>query len=515
MHDIGNLPIAAQPSRGKTWPWAVGSVLAVMVVLAATLIGRQIAASHRAAGYLVAAPTQPTMSVSGATPADRALRLTALDPQSGDLLALTSAPLRDCPPTIACAASPVPDALAVYDGTTGRQLASRGLVPNDPLTHAALLLVDGARGVAYVVVPPGEQTGAVLYRLSPTTAGPMGEQTLSSTDFPTILGGALVPTTGNLAVVTDSQLLLLNPTTGAILARQPLASAGVSPRIDGPVVDAAGARIALVQRDGSGASLRVFAATTLQPLATRPLSNGARLGDFDPASGAFAFIGASGDVSTLSLNDVANAAATPQPIPGLTGARTVAWDAANNRIAVARASDVAIYDNQTGRVIAALPVTVATSDPAAPTSQGLFAASQGGRVYLRDTTGIILIARDTAATQRAGDPGTALILARAAMAHFLPTPKQTPPFVAASSFPVGAGARSRDYYIDFGDRGWQAYPNGSIASAVSATTRGHAAYQVTFTVSWYQLFQHTRTWTCLVMADGSVRLSAESGDALP
>ena len=514
MHDIGNMPIAAQP-RGRTWPWAAGSVLAVALVLAATLIGRHIAASHRAAGYLVAAPTQPTLSVLGATPAARAIRLAALDPKSGDLLALTSSPLRDCPPAIACAASPVPDTLAVYDGTTGRQLAARALAPNDPLTHAALLLVDGTRGVAYAVVPTGEQTDPMLYRISPTTAEPVGEQVLSSVDVPTILGGALVPATGDLALVAGNDLLLLDPTNGMILKRQPLGGPAGMPDVDGPVVDGTSATIYLEAHDGPNASLRAFAAKTLQPTGQRQLPAAPapdRLGDYDPARNVFAFVGAGGVVATLPAGDPS---ATPHTLSGVTGALAVAWDGANNRLVVARSNDVTVYDAQTGQLVATLPMPVETIDAAAPIGRGLFTAPEGGRVYMRDATGAFVIATDAKTTRGAANPGAALILARAAMAHFLPTSKQTPPFVAASSFPVGAGARPRDYFIDFSDRGWQAYPNGSIASAVSATTRDRAAYQVTFTVSWYQLFQHTHTWTCLVMADGSVRLSAESGDALP
>lgn len=514
MQDIGNMPIAAQPVRRRTWPWAAGSILAVALILAATLIGRHIAASHRAAGYLVSAPAQPTLSIHGATPAGRALRLAALDPKSGDLLALTSAPSRDCPPSLACASSPVPDTLAVYDGATGRQLASRALVPNDPLTHAAALLVDGRRGVAYAVVPPGEGTSAMLYRLSPATAEPLGEQTLSSTDFPTILGSALVPTTGDLALIAGNDLLLLDPSNGAILSRQPITS-GAGSIGGGVAVDARGGTIYLVESAANTTTLRSFSGTNvLQSLSSRALPTGTSLGDYDSVHNQLVFIGPHGDLTTLAAADATNAAVSPQPVSGPTGARAIAWDGANGRLVVAHTNDVTVYDTRTGKVIAALPVSIATTDAAAPASRGLF-AGENGRVYLRDATGMFVIAGDTAAARGASDPGTALLLARSAMARFLPTPKQTPPFVAASSFPVGAGARSRDYFIDFSDRGWQAYPSGSIASAVSAMTKNNAAYQVTFTISWYQLFQHTHTWTCLVMPDGSVRLSAEAGDALP
>lgn len=516
MQDVGNLPIAAQSPRRKTWPWAVGSVLAVALVLAATLIGRSIAASHRAANYLVAAPRQPLMTVSGATPAGRALRLTALDPKSGNLLALTSAPPSDCPPGVACVSSPVPDTLAVYDGATGRQLASRALVQNDPLTHAALLLVDGARGVAYAVVPPGELTGAALYRISPTTAEPLGEQALSSTDFATILGGAFVPTTGDLALVSGNDLLLVDPNSGAILGRQSYTTHPGPVTIGGVVADARGEAIYVVYTAGNTSMLWSFTATqALQPQATRVLPDGARLGDYDPVHNLLVFIGPKGEISTLAASDATNAAVSLQTVSVPSGALAVAFDGANSRLAVAHASNVTVYDARSGQEVATLPIPVETIDAAAPLSCGLFDTAQGGRVYVRDATGAIVIASDTASTRGANDLGTALILARSAMAHFLPKPKQTPPFVDASSFPVGAGSAPRDYYIDYGDRGWQVYPNGSIASAVSAAARSNARYQVTFTISWYQLFQHTHIWTCLVMPDGSVRLSGESGDSLP
>ena len=514
MADSRDISLSAAQSRKKTWPWAAGSILATLLVLVATLVGRQIAANRRAAGYLVAGPPLPTLSVLGATPANRALRLATLDPATGDILALTSAPTRDCPPGVSCVASPTPDTLAVYDGATGQQLATRALVPNDPLTYAQFLVIDGARHVAYAIAPPGEGTTAMLFRLSPTTGAAIGALALPSAVSTDLAGAALVSTTGNLALVSGSRLMLLDPGSGVILTQQSIATADAAPSVDGPVVDATGATIALVLRDGFGARLRMFSATTLRPLATHALPTGSRLGDYDPTDGAFALIGAHGDVSTLSAGDLASDAAA-KALSDVSGARAVAWEGARNRLIVAHASDVTAYDVGAGRAIAALPIAFAASDAAAPASRSLFTGTQDGRLYIRDVTGMLIIARDVEATRRAGDPGTALLLARSAMARYLPKPKQSPPFVAASSFPVAAGTRQRDYYISFSDRGWQAFPGGSIASAVSATARDGAAYQVTFMISWYQLFPHTHTWVCLVTPDGSVRLSAESGDALP
>ena len=507
--------------RGKTWPWAAGSVLAVLLILAAALIGRQIAAKHRAAGYLVAAPALPTLSVLGATPADRAVRLAALDPATGDLLALTSSPTRDCPPGVACVASPTPDTLAVYAGANGQPLATRKLVANDPLTYSQFLVVDGARHVAYAIAPPGEGTSAILYRLDPTTGAALGTLALPPAISMSLSGAALLPTTGNLALVVGNQLLLLDPATGATLATRAISADGGALAVDGPVVDATGATITVLARAGDSATLATFAAATLQPLAARSLPSGARLGDFDPVHGMFALIGANGSVSTLAANDATTSAVAPQPLRGVTGALAVAWENAGNRLVVAHATDVTVYDTGTGQPIAALPVTYSARDAAAPYSRGLFAGSNDGLVFMRETmfvrdaTGVVVIARDVETTHRAGSPGTALLLARAALARYVPTERQSPPFIAPGCFPAGVGTRVRDYYLLLAGQGWQTYPNGSIAGAVSVTARDHAVYQVTFTISWYQLFAHSRAWTCLVMADGSVRLVAESGDSLP
>jgi hypothetical protein len=405
--------------------------------------------------------------------------------------------------------------VAVYDGATGQALATRHLVANDPLTYSQFLVVDGARHVAYAIAPPGEGTPAMLYRLDPTTGAALGALALPPTISTSLSGVALVPTTGSLALVVGNQLLLLDPASGATLATRAISTAGGAFAVDGPVVDAAGATITLLSHAGDTVTLAAFAATTLQPLATRPLPAGARLGAYDPVHNVFALIGARGTVSTLAAKDTTASAAAPGPLPGVTGALAVAWESAGSRLVVAHAHDVTVYDAGTGQSIAALPVTSPARDAAAPYSRGLFAGPSDGRVYLRDTTGVVVIARDVEATHRAGSPGTALLLARAALARYVPTERQSPPFIAASSFPAGIGTRGRDYYLLLAGQGWQAYPNGSIASAVSATARDHAVYQVTFTMSWYQLFAHTHSWTSLVMADGSVRLLAESGDSLP
>ena len=515
MQDVGNMPEVARPQR-RTWPWAAGSIVAVLVILAATLIGRQFAANRRATGYLVAPPSLPTLDVLGVTPAGRSLRLAALDPATDHLLALTSAPTRQCPQGVSCIASPTPDTLAVYDGATGQPLASRQLVANDPLTYAQFLVVDGKRGVAYAISPPGEGTTATLYALSSSIGEAMGERTLPLAVSASLSGAALVPLNGDLALVAGNQLLLLDPATGAITGQQVITPAGDSNvAVDGPLVNPSGTTIALVARDSSGTSLRTFDARSLQPLATRPLPNGTRLGDYDAASGVFALIGPGGDVSTMTTDAATSPGGAPQAFQGVTGAQAVAWDSARHWLVVAHTGDVTVYDAQSGQPLAALPITAAVKDAAAPASRALLVAPGDGRLLIRDATGQMVIARDVGATRRAAGAGTALLLARSAMTRFLPEPKQTPAFVAATSFPAGAGSGPRDYYIHFSDRGWQAFPNGSIASGVSATTRERAVYQITFTISWYQLFQHTHTWTCLVMADGSVRLSAESGDALP
>lgn len=505
--------------RGKTWPWAAGSILAVLLILAATLAGRQIAAKHRASGYLVAAPSLPSLDVLGATPADRAVRLAALDPATGNLLALTSSPTRDCPPGVACVASPTPDTLAVYDGANGQSLATRRLVANDPLTYGQFLVVDGARHVAYAIAPPGEGTSAMLYRLDPTTGAALGASALPLAISTSLSGAALLPTTGNLALVVGNQLLLLNPTSGATLATRAISADGGALAVDGPIVDttgATGATITLLTRAGDSATLATYAAATLQPVSTRPLPSGARLGDFDPVHGMFALIGANGGVSTLAANAATTTSTVaPQPLREVTGALAVAWGNAGSRLVVAHATDVTIYDAGTGKAIAALPVTYTARDAAAPYSRGLFAGASDGLVFMRDATGVVVIARDVEAAHRAGSRGTALLLARAALSRYVPTEPQSPPFIGAGSFPAGVGTRGRDYYLLLAGQGWQTYPNGSVASAVSVTARDHAVYQVTFTISWYQLFPHSRTWTCLVMADGSVRLVAESGDSLP
>ncbi|HEY7339766.1 MAG TPA: hypothetical protein VH591_02695, partial [Ktedonobacterales bacterium] len=111
--------------------------------------------------------------------------------------------------------------------------------------------------------------------------------------------------------------------------------------------------------------------------------------------------------------------------------------------------------------------------------------------------------------------GSAALLARAALGRFLPDTNQDPPFVAPESFPAAVGTIKLNFWQHYPDIGWRGPYPGTTETAVSAAPGKPGSYLVTFSMSWYQVFQRHHTWVCLVAPDGSVLLQSESGDPVP
>ncbi|HEY7850121.1 MAG TPA: hypothetical protein VIC27_08655, partial [Ktedonobacterales bacterium] len=54
--------LAPSPRR-RVWPWAAGSILITLVVIAATLVGHRLAAQARLGGQIAPAPAMPPLAV--------------------------------------------------------------------------------------------------------------------------------------------------------------------------------------------------------------------------------------------------------------------------------------------------------------------------------------------------------------------------------------------------------------------------------------------------------------------
>lgn len=497
---------AAAAGRRATWPWAVGTVLVVAVVLITTLAARQVIAGTRHAAQTVPAPALPPTAVAGATPANVYVQLAALDAPAGHLAALTSATRPQCPPVGSCPTMPALTSFATFDVTTGQPLAATPLTgPAAAAADSALLLADAGHHVAYAASPHA------VTLFSTVTSAVVGGYALPSAAWQRESGGALDAQRGTLVLAGGSQVISLDAATGRLLARRDLEA---GEEVAGLTLDAATGTIYTLLRppDGSPPVLAGFDAVTLAPRSRLPLPAGTRLGPLDAATGTLYLPGASTDKSVgasagdcaYSLRDERLAAAPA----GVCDALALGWNAATNHLYTSDARGLTVRDGVSGRPLTALPVRAAW-----PGDQPLLVDNARGLLYLLDESGTALIIRDTAAPVTLS-PGGALLLARAALAQLLPNTNQDPPFVALETFPSAPGTRPESYWIHFSDLGWQGPYPGTSASAISAPS-GAGGYTVTFTVTWNQLFLRTHSWTCQVSPDGAVRLVSETGDAVP
>jgi len=500
-------PARATPpaARHPTWPWAVGSILTVVVVFAVTLAGRHIVAQLRQSALVAPAPPQPALPVMAVTSPQAPIMLAGLDAAAGHLVALTATSEPSCPPVGACPAARPLAAFVVLDGATGAELAHTQLASEAaPASTSVLLLTDAAHHVAYAVAPhavtlfstlTGERTGG--YALPNDV--PWQRET----------GGALAASHNMLLLSGGGQLVALDAATGRPRAARTLGDSGA--RDEGPVLDGVHDRLYVLQCTEARCVLAAYAPDTLLPLGQWPLPAGTRLGPLDMTSGTLYLYAADGAVSALSLDTLASGAGTamPMPVDALRGARALAADAAHGVFVVATSDAVELREAVHGSVRAALPVRVAW-----PGSAALLLDDARGLLYLPTAGGEVMIARSTADSQpqRAA---TAVALARASLVRFLPDTNQDPPFLTPETFPLGEGTRPTTYWIHFSDLGWKGPYAGSAMTHAVPRGGQPGAYTVTFTITWHQLFERSHNWVCAVAPDGSVRLLSERGDAVP
>lgn len=501
----------ASPTRRRSWPWALGSISIVLVILLGAFIGRRLILTAQQPP-IVSAPTTPPLPVVAVTSPHTGYQLTALDSSSSHLVALASAAAPDCPPPPAgdCPPAPPLTTFSVLDGSTGAPTATT------PLTGAAsqsvALLTDSASHRAYAIAPHtvaifSTTTGAMLatYALPPDISWQRESGAALDSDHHTLL------------LAGTSRILALDTTTGRILASQPLPA---SATVEGPALDAANDHLYLLLHDTptTTPTLASYDATTLAPQGRVTLPAGTRLGPLDSASHTLYLFAGDGSVQRLSVATTlpTTGAASLQDQPALRGSLMLGWNDATHHLYTADTTNITARDASTSSPIAALPLRVAWN-PAVP----LLVDTTRGLLYLPDPRGVIVIVRDPAAapTQPSGlTPGAAAFLARAALAHFLPDTNQDPPFLSPATFPAsGAPLATRDarYWIHFSDLGWRGPYPGTAQTSVTPDSAHTGGYLVTFTITWDQSFIRTHAWVCAVAPDGSVRLLSDTGDVVP
>jgi hypothetical protein len=490
-------------SRPRTWPWAAGSILAVVVVLAGTLIGQRIATSIRHAAATVPAPAQPALPITGATPAGVHVQYLALDASAGHLLALTSATQPECPPVGACPPAPPLTSFAVFDARSGALLATTPLTGDAaPAAASVLLLADPTRQIAYAVAP----SSVTIF--STVTGAHTGGYLLPGIPWPRELGGVLDTAHGALILTGRGWLVTLDAASGRLLASRNLGALSS----EGPLLDGAHGRVYVLTRTGPQAAptLAAYDARTLDPLGQASLAPGTHLGALDPAGTTLYAPGPDGAPCryALGISD-GTLTAAPAPAPALCNALALGWNDALGHLYVAQPEGFSVRDAASLRAVAELPLRVAW-----PLAQRLLVDAARGTLYLPDADGTVLIAHD------GGPPaplssGTAVLLARAALDRFLPDTNQDPPFLSAGMFPAAVGTQSRAFWVHYADLGWRGPYAGQTQVAVAPLPGQFGGYRVTFSLSWNQLFVRQHVWICDVAPDGAVRLFQSTGDVIP
>ena len=506
--------------RRRTWPWAAGSIGTVALVLALAVAGRAVVARGHRVAAVVAPPAVPALAVATVARPEAGATLTALDPGAGHLVALAAPTWLTCPPPAlgACPPAPTPDAFVVLDDATGRQLARTPLDGTaSEATSALLLLADPATHRAYAI---GSRTVSVFSTMTgaslpgytlPAEAGASGAA------GERVVGAALDPSGETLTLLRgNGTLYRIAATTGQARGQHDLPADLVGATLSGPLLDSAHNRLAVLAQPATGSAplLLAYDVGSLQPTARFTLPAGARLGPLDAASDALYAFGGDGAVWQMPLTALAASgqgeAAPLMPQPSLRGALALGWDAAGRRY-LATPGMLQQQGTASGNApLAALPLQVGWTP-----SQPLPLDTTRGLLAVPTTDGALVLVRAGDGQATPLTPDAAVLLARAAMQQFLPDTNQDPPFVAPEFFPSGPGERAEEYYIHFADLGWQGPYPGVASVAVVPASSPSGAYTVTVHIAWHQLFDRQHSWTCLVLADGGVRLTGQSGDAIP
>ena len=492
------------PSKRPVWPWAAGSILIPLVIVAATLAGARFVARNRLAAMIAPAPDLPPLRVVTAIQPPAPIALWGLGSSNGAPVALvyTTQGPSACLPSAACPGAPLANQLGVYGGAGAPQF-TRSMTPTD-LSQCAPP-EGSAPSLAYLVCPGQVQavslaTGETIHQF----ALPAGLDTIHAT---------LDVATNTLFVTGNSALYAFDLTSGKQLARQP-----VSGSASAPIVDSNLQRVyVLLGGGGPRPSLEAFQSRALNPLGGAALPAGWSAGPRDDGSNTLYCFGKAGLVGAIDLGASSFSPTqpyptiTPDPTPPLTGALALGWDPAQVTLVALYADHVTAYDAESLQPFAAAPVAGAWD-----AQRPLPVDTVRGALYTPDASGaIVALSLTRPRAIPAPDAATALMMARAGLGALLPDTNQTPPFLDAQTFPVTQTTLARNFAIHYSDLGWRGpYPGHASARVVKAGTQP-GDYIITFAVDWNQLFVHTHSWTVELLSDGRVKLLADTGDAIP
>ncbi|MEO7001502.1 MAG: hypothetical protein ABI068_06850 [Ktedonobacterales bacterium] len=520
------------PRRPRSWLWATGSILAVALVIVATLAGRAVISHARQAAQVVPAQTiqmqtqtssakvVPPLPVTTVIRPGAGVALFGVDAHEGHLMALTYAHEANCPPVGACPSEPALASFVTYDILTGKLLSTVPLTGALAASaQASVLLVDSGVGYAYAI------SAHHVDRFGTLTGQGLGGYDLPTDASGDRITGAEVASPLSLYLLSGGTLLALNADTGKELAHLTFAGSGA---LSGPVLDQMNERIYVLQTvAGQAPTLFVCDATTLRIIGRYTLPAATLLGPISQGAYQLRYLytfgadGAVGRIATarLTTNNGAAIALTPDPQPALTGARALGWyyPYTTHLFAMNATTITAFAIGPSGALtpLAALP----SAAPWPPAQQLPVYATQDIAALPADNGAVLLVRPpETASTSYAApNAATAVILARAALAKLLSDTNQDPPFVTPQTFPLDLtpGSRATNYWIHFSDLGWRGPYPGHARTAATPTTGTPGAYTVTFSIDWDQLFVRQHTWTCEVQPDGAVRLVSESGDGVP
>ena len=504
---------AARP-RKRIWPWAAGSILIPLLIIAGTLVGTRYAARARLAAEITSPPALPPLRVvSVIQPADPVAQW-ALAENAGrpEALAFTYPAPTACLPVGACL-SPAPSDVTLYDAASAALLASQSLAQTPlkseklnacaPLTESNVptgyLVCQG--GVYRVALNSGQITYAYSLGLSFSGAAALDEKSQT------------------LYVASDNSIYGFDLATGAHTGQ-----AALPGPVSATFVDSTSGQVCVVVSGESSQPL-LYALTlrTLHTIGGAALPVGWRAGPWDNAGRRLYLFdqdgfGKDGAVGMMSLSGLAFAAAAPYPAATVTrlgalgGARALGWDASGQTLLALYTGHLTAYDAASLKPYAWAPIA-GTWDARRP----LAVDSLRETVYAPDASGAIVglslaHPRDMAAP----DAATAVGLARAGLGELLPAPTQTPPFFESQTLPLSAVSLNRNFFLYYSDLNFWRGPFPGHVKAVSTLAGAQAGdYRVTFAVDWNQLFVHVHTWTVELLPDGRVRMLTDTGDAIP
>lgn len=479
-------------------------MLAVFVVFTGTVLGHVVVARMQAAAAVVPAPRLPPVAVVAAPTVGASVSALALDTLAGHVLVLARAVAPECPPDGACPPAPPATALVMLDARSGALLTREPLGGvSGPAARATQLLVDSTSHRAYAIAP------SAVVTFSSTSGAPIGGFTVPGAPGVPISGAALSDHGARLLIASADALWLVRAVDGQVVARQNLPAVAAHTLLDGPVVTPAGTAFVLLGEGTGAPRLAAYDAATLRPLWMTTLPRGTRLGPVPPDATAPLVFGPAGQVWRIAAGHAASNGERPLLADGAwQGARALGWDTTLGHVMVAEPQGMHILSASTGRTLAGLPFT-----PVWPEWLALPVDTLLRQLYMPAASGSIVIVRDAPAAGFARDATSATLLARAALAHFLPNTGQSPPFIAPADFPVAPGTRALDYYEHSSDLGWEGPYAGTASVAASRAAAG--GWDVSFRMSWDDLFVRQHTWVCAVAANGSVRLLSTAGDAVP